>query len=440
MKKKRALLLANDLGGGLGHLRRAVQIARLLFRRGWEIGVVYHRDQTALHLPSSFQAFRIPVTRDRWLTALRARIAPIHYYPLGLEKLPYFWEFHSLNYQVLRDGYFTPGIVQRRFRALRRLVQRWKPDLLIGDGHLLSFPLSRREGIPLVQIIRYFVFPEAPHFLWWKEPSPELIAPPALAALAPLLETLKLETPREACRLLQGDGYLIPGNPQVEPIETTAPHLFYGYRVHSDYNEQMLGKDPKAHPRKIYITVGGGAVKLQVERYYRFLLEIFRDLPFQVIFSDPWEVILPYLRKNPLPNVRAFKWIESSTIFPNLDVIIHHGGYGTTLESLWWGVPSLVVPFHSEQEGNARRLEKLGAGVVMPIAAEPYRTVEFQSYYGKFTMRGGFQFALETSTFREMFLRLMEKSPFRERVKKMSQQLKAQHDPVKIVRFLEQFV
>ncbi len=440
MRKKRALFLANDLGGGLGHVRRALQIARLLFRRGWEVGVVYHREKTAQHLPPGFRAFYLPVRHERWLIALRARLAPIHYFPLNLEKPPYFWEFHSLNYQVLRDGYFTPGIVSRRFQALQKTVRSWKPDLLVGDGHLLSFLLSRSEGLPLVQIVRYFVFPEAPHFIWWKETPPELVAPKSLRAFDSLLEKLGLDSPDEACGLLRGDGYLIPGNSQMEPIESAAPHLFYGYHVNSDYNPRMLGKDPKTHPRKIYVTVGGGAMKLQVARYYRFLLEVFRDLPFQIIFSDPWEVLLPRLREETLPHLRAFKWIESSTIFPNLDLIIHHGGYGTTLESLWWGVPSLVVPFHTEQEGNARRLERLQLGKVLPIAREPYRPVEFRSYYGRFTMRGGFRFGLESEQFKQTLLNLMNDSASRERVKQFSNRLRDQYDPVKIVRFLEQFV
>jgi UDP:flavonoid glycosyltransferase YjiC (YdhE family) len=45
--------------------------------------------------------------------------------------------------------------------------------------------------------------------------------------------------------------------------------------------------------------------------------------------------------------------------------VIFHGGYGTTMELVQAGKPGLVIPFHSEQESNARRLEAAGAAQVL---------------------------------------------------------------------------
>jgi UDP:flavonoid glycosyltransferase YjiC (YdhE family) len=47
------------------------------------------------------------------------------------------------------------------------------------------------------------------------------------------------------------------------------------------------------------------------------------------------------------------------------DVVLFHGGYGTMMETVQKGVPSIVLPFHTEQECNGRRLEQNGSARVL---------------------------------------------------------------------------
>jgi rhamnosyltransferase subunit B len=52
-------------------------------------------------------------------------------------------------------------------------------------------------------------------------------------------------------------------------------------------------------------------------------------------------------------------------VLPSCRAAIHAGGYGTTAEVLRAGVPSVVIPFMSDQLWYARRTAAIGAGVVL---------------------------------------------------------------------------
>jgi UDP:flavonoid glycosyltransferase YjiC (YdhE family) len=54
------------------------------------------------------------------------------------------------------------------------------------------------------------------------------------------------------------------------------------------------------------------------------------------------------------------------TVFPRAAAVVHHGGIGTTAQGFAAGIPQLVVPFAHDQPDNGARVERLGAGAVLP--------------------------------------------------------------------------
>lgn len=50
------------------------------------------------------------------------------------------------------------------------------------------------------------------------------------------------------------------------------------------------------------------------------------------------------------------------TLFPRVDLIVHHGGAGTTASALRSGVPQLIVPHIVDQFFHGRRIAELGLG------------------------------------------------------------------------------
>lgn len=63
------------------------------------------------------------------------------------------------------------------------------------------------------------------------------------------------------------------------------------------------------------------------------------------------------------PGVAVVRGVPHSAIHPHVDAEICNGGHGTVVRALSNGVPLVVVPGHGDQQENAYRVERAGAGV-----------------------------------------------------------------------------
>lgn len=64
--------------------------------------------------------------------------------------------------------------------------------------------------------------------------------------------------------------------------------------------------------------------------------------------------------------VAAFEYAPFGALLPRASVVVHHGGVGTTGQSLRAGRPQLVVPFSHDQFDNGARAARLGAARTLP--------------------------------------------------------------------------
>jgi|GEM_PF-1376279 len=65
----------------------------------------------------------------------------------------------------------------------------------------------------------------------------------------------------------------------------------------------------------------------------------------------------------PMPGL--MRWIHGRG--PRAAAIVHHGGVGTTAQALRSGRPQLIVPYLVDQPDNAARVQRLGAGIAVPL-------------------------------------------------------------------------
>ncbi|MDH2424059.1 glycosyltransferase [Sphaerisporangium sp. TRM90804] len=65
-------------------------------------------------------------------------------------------------------------------------------------------------------------------------------------------------------------------------------------------------------------------------------------------------------------NVTVQTWVAQADLLPHVDVVVHHGGSGTTLGALAAGVPQLLLPQGADQFANTDALVSAGAGLRLP--------------------------------------------------------------------------
>lgn len=62
-------------------------------------------------------------------------------------------------------------------------------------------------------------------------------------------------------------------------------------------------------------------------------------------------------------NVTVQAWLPQADLLPHVDVVVHHGGSGTTLGALAVGAPQLLLPQGADQFANADAVTAAGAGL-----------------------------------------------------------------------------
>jgi MGT family glycosyltransferase len=96
----------------------------------------------------------------------------------------------------------------------------------------------------------------------------------------------------------------------------------------------------------------------------RAAVEGLADEPGSVIVTT--SALDPATFGAPHDRVRIQRFLPHAAVVPEVDVVVTHGGMGTTQRALAAGVPVCVVPWGRDQSESARRAVVAGAGTMVP--------------------------------------------------------------------------
>ncbi|WKY48945.1 glycosyltransferase [Eubacteriaceae bacterium ES3] len=124
---------------------------------------------------------------------------------------------------------------------------------------------------------------------------------------------------------------------------------------------EPLNNCRKKKSRKlIYISLG--TVLNQNDKFYQQCIEALKDSNFDVIMSVGEKTDLKQL-ETLQENFKIQGRVNQIEVLKDTDCFLTHSGMNSVSESLYWGVPMVLFPQHSEQGIVASQTEKLGAGI-----------------------------------------------------------------------------
>lgn len=110
----------------------------------------------------------------------------------------------------------------------------------------------------------------------------------------------------------------------------------------------------------IYISLG--TVLNQNKDFYQNCIQAFAGSNDEIVMSIGEKINVTSL--GPIPNNFTVKnHVDQIAILKRADIFITHCGMNSVNESLYYGVPMLLYPLHSEEGAVADRVAELGAGI-----------------------------------------------------------------------------
>lgn len=358
-----------------GAALNCIGIAQALRERGARPVFICHPGFTGLFADYGFPEHHLPAPAaegkpDTWQAFVRRHLPHFNLPPL--EQL---------------DTYVGPtweAIVDTAVgaeTALRQLLARLKPDAVVLDN-VVMFPALATSGIPWVRMISCaeteMPDPDVPPYLSGlaaDDPSRPLFEKRYLEAVTPAHERFSrfraaaglpalppgifLETSPWLNLLLTPD---IVQRDRAEPLDPQKFVYLEGcVRSEGPFD---LPDFPRNEGPLVYLGFGslGAADTDLIER----MIAVFASFPARFIvnvggFREAYRAVPD--------NVYLDAWFPQPSVVAQCDLFIHHGGNNSFCEALYFGVPSLIMPYCWDGHDNAERAVETGVGSRLDRAA-----------------------------------------------------------------------
>ena len=116
------------------------------------------------------------------------------------------------------------------------------------------------------------------------------------------------------------------------------------------------------------LIISLGSLFHEWPEFYQACFEAFGGRPWRIVMAIGSKLDIQSL--GPIPeNIKIMRHIPQVELLQCADIFISHGGMNSTMESLYYGVPLVVIPQIEEQEVTARRVGETRLGKYLSRAA-----------------------------------------------------------------------
>jgi len=334
--------------GGSGHANPLVPIASAVEAARHAVAFAGHHAGAAVLEAHGFTVFTDPASA----TSTPPSITPL----LALDM--------DREYRVVRD-FYADRLARARATRILELSADWRPDLIVRDemdfGSMIA---AERLGLPHVTVL--------------------VIAAGSLArpgVIAAPLDALRAEhgLPPDPAVVMPGRHLVLcPFPPSFRDPAYPLPRTAYSLRPETpgpsanDSASRWLSRLPDRPT--VYVTLGT-VFNLESGDLFARVLAGLRDLPITVILTVGRDID-PAIFGPQSDNVHIERYIPQSVLLPHCDLVVNHGGSGSVIGALAYGLPLVVIPMGADQSLNAGRCEQLGAGIALDAVQATPRSVQ----------------------------------------------------------------
>lgn len=264
-------------------------------------------------------------------------------------------------------------------KDLPEVLQRVQPDLICVDNVIL-FPAIKQYGKPWVRIISCS-----------ENEIPDLAIPPHLSGcgrndklcfktfeakfhevIAPIHHRFNeflsdhREAPYPLGQFFEPSPYLnlllYPDAVRFERENPLDPRLFQYLEGCVRQEQSFTLPVFRANLDKPVVYVSFGSLGSGDTATLQRLIKALGEMPVRVLVN-----VGGYIESHhSLPdNVIVDKWFPQPSVIRQVDAVIHHGGNNTFTECLYFGKPSIIMPYVWDGHDNATRVHETGHGLKM---------------------------------------------------------------------------
>lgn len=249
--------------------------------------------------------------------------------------------------------------------AISRELRSLKPDCIVADSMAIwGKAIARKLGIPFISSTTTFAFNQHSAKIM-KQSFPDLLR--MLFSLPKAQKQVKRLNQKgypfhNFLDILQNDDNthtIVYTSPEFQPCSETFSDkfAFVGPSV-----RPASGTIRKTRSKLIYISMG--SVNNDMLPLYKRFVRAFSDSEYQIILSAGNLVSLEAFGTLP-EHISVHHSVDQIAVLQCADLFFSHCGMNSVSESLYFGVPLVMLPQTSEQWGVARRVQQLNAGILL---------------------------------------------------------------------------
>ena len=257
-------------------------------------------------------------------------------------------------------------------------MERMKPDCIVADSMAVwGKAVALKLGIPFVSSTTTFAF---------NQHSAKLMKQGIGDLFKMIFSMSKIG---KDIKRLQDKGYpiknvldIIQNDDNTHTVVYTSPEF---QPCSETFSEKYAFVGPSIRPaeseiektREKLVYISMGTVNNDMLPLYRNFIAAFAKTEYQVILSVG--NLVPMKEFGDLPeNISVYPSVDQIAVLEKADVFISHCGMNSVSESLYFGVPLVMLPQTSEQGAVAERTAQVGAGVKLAKtdATSIYEAVE----------------------------------------------------------------